>query len=160
MRHGIAEERADSGEDADRRLTDEGRRKVLEIARGLKILGVKPHAFLSSPLPRAMETPTLTASVLDKEAQVETADALATGYDAAAVVRSIERFKGAETMMLFGHQPQLGELASLLLTGAQSLVALPFKKGGVAAIEVANLPPRSAAELLWFMSPKQLRALS
>jgi len=160
MRHGIAENRADSGEDSDRRLTDGGRRKVVEIARGLKKIAVKPQVFLSSPLPRAMETATLTASVLDEDADVQTAPALGVGYDAAGVVKGIAGFRGTDSLMLVGHQPQLGELASLLLTGTQSLVPLPFKKGGVAAIEVATLPPRSPGELLWFMTPRQLRGLA
>jgi phosphohistidine phosphatase SixA len=62
--------------------------------------------------------------------------------------------------MLVGHQPGLGELASQLLTGATSVVPLPFKKGGVAAIEVAALPPRTPGTLLWFVTPKQLRAMA
>jgi phosphohistidine phosphatase SixA len=85
---------------------------------------------------------------------------LGIGFDAAAVVAGLETYAGTESLMLVGHQPQLGELASFLLTGTQTLVPLPFKKGAVAAIEVDSLPPRVAGALLWFMSPKQLRALA
>jgi phosphohistidine phosphatase len=159
MRHGIAEVDSGSGEDADRRLTPEGRRKVVEVARGLKSLAVKPAAIFSSPLPRALETATLAASVLDADLDVETMLALGPGYDAQTTINSMPAQRG-ESVMLVGHQPHLGELASCLLTGSQSLVPLPFKKGGVAAIEVAALPPRSAGVLRWFLTPKQLRALA
>jgi phosphohistidine phosphatase len=159
VRHGIAEDRAASGEDADRQLTDEGRRRVIEIAHGLKEIGVRPEVMLASPLPRAMETATLIASVLDRDIEVETAMPLSMDCDAAAVVAALEKHDGAGSVMLVGHQPQLGELASFLLTGSPSIIPLPFKKGGVAAIEVGTLPPRHAGELLWFMTPKQLRAL-
>jgi phosphohistidine phosphatase len=159
MRHGIAEENAASGDDADRRLTPEGRRKVVEVARGLKTLDVKPNAILSSPLPRALETATLAGSVLDADLDVETLLTLGPGYDALATLNSLPSGL-RESIMLVGHQPHLGELASCLLTGSQSLVPLPFKKGAVAAIQVAALPPRSAGVLQWFLSPRQLRGLA
>lgn len=160
VRHGIAEERAASGEDADRRLTDEGRRKVIEIARGLKEAGLKPDVILSSPLPRALETAKLIASGIDREKHVRTLPALSTDYDAEAVIAALEEFDGAGELMLVGHQPQLGEIASFLLTGSPSIVPLPFKKGGIAAIQVGGLPPQRSGELLWFMAPKQLRNLA
>lgn len=159
MRHGIAEDSTPSGDDADRRLTPKGRRKVVEIARGLKTLAVKPAAIFSSPLPRALETATLTASVLDADLDVETMLTLGPGYDAPATINSLPAQRG-ESIMLVGHQPHLGELASCLLTGSQSLAQLPFKKGGVAAIEIAALPPRAAGVLRWFMTPGQLRGLA
>ncbi len=160
MRHGIAEDRAAGGDDADRQLTSEGRKRVVEIAHGLKELGVKPDIVLASPLPRAMETATLTAAVLDRDLDVETEAALSTGHDAQKVVAALERCSGAAEIMVVGHQPQLGDLASILLTGSPSIVPLPFKKGGVAAIGVDDLPPRYAGSLRWFMTPKQLRAHS
>lgn len=158
MRHGIAEDSTPSGDDADRRLTPEGRRKVVEVARGLKAIEVKPTAIFSSPLPRALETATLTASVLDADLDVETLLTLGPGYEAKATMNSLPAQKG-ESVMLVGHQPHLGELASCLLTGSQSLVPLAFKKGGVAAIEVASLPPRAPGALLWYMNPKHIRSL-
>jgi phosphohistidine phosphatase len=160
MRHGIAEDRAAGGDDADRRLTSEGRKKVVEIAHGLKQLGIKPDVVLASPLPRAMETATLTASVLDRELDVEPETALSTGYDAQSAVAALARCSGVGEVMVVGHQPQLGEIASILLTGSHSIVPLPFKKGGVAAIGIDDIPPRYAGSLLWFMTPKQLRAHS
>lgn len=160
MRHGIAEDRGPSGRDADRRLTDEGRSKVLAIARGLRTLGVAPKVVLSSPLPRAMETATLAASVLQGNLDVVPCPVLGLDYDAPAVVAALEKYSGREGVLLVGHQPQLGEIASFLLTGSTALVPLAFKKGAVAAIQVEALPPRFAGSLLWFATPKQLRGLA
>jgi phosphohistidine phosphatase SixA len=66
----------------------------------------------------------------------------------------------AFSVMLVGHEPSISELASFLLTGSPDGAYLPFKKGAVAAIEVGSLPPRSPGKLLWFLAPKQLRALA
>ena len=61
--------------------------------------------------------------------------------------------------MLVGHQPDLGRLASHLLTRSSRLAPLPFKKGAVAAIHVDTIPPRVPGVLMWFMTPKQLRTV-
>jgi hypothetical protein len=46
------------------------------------------------------------------------------------------------------------------MTGSASLAPLPFKKAGVAAIELSALPPRSAGLLQWFLTPGQLRDIA
>jgi phosphohistidine phosphatase len=160
MRHGDAEETSATGADADRQLTSAGKKKVIEIARGLKRLDVRPDVVLSSSLPRAMETATLAAEVLDKALEVGSLASLGPGYDAASTLEGLESYRGVASVMLVGHQPHLGELASLLMSGSDSVSPLPFKKGGVACFEVDSLPPEGAGMLCWFMTPKQLRALS
>lgn len=155
LRHGVAEDASAAVADEQRELTDEGRRKTTEAAAGLRALGVAPEVILTSPLVRARQTAELTAQVLEVRT-VETYPPLAPAGGAEAVVRQLKGYSGAE-VMLVGHQPDLGELASYLLTGSQGLVPLPFKKGAVAAIEVGSIPPRVEGELLWFISNKQLR---
>jgi len=146
--------------DADRALTAEGKRKMLRIAAGLKRLGVVPDVVLSSPLRRAEETAAVVAGVLAPELPVEPYPLLAPGHAAVEVLKGLRSYRTARALVLVGHQPDLGLLASQLLTGSGRLAPLPFKKGAVAAVRVEALPPRAAAELLWFMTPKQLRAVA
>ena len=63
------------------------------------------------------------------------------------------------SLTLVGHQPELAELASLLLTGAERAVAIELKKGSVTCIRFAGRPARDAGVLLWSLSPKILRRL-
>jgi phosphohistidine phosphatase SixA len=56
-------------------------------------------------------------------------------------------------MALVGHEPDLGLLAAWLLGARQPL---PFKKGGVARIDVASWPPQRNGQLRWLASPKIL----
>jgi phosphohistidine phosphatase SixA len=49
--------------------------------------------------------------------------------------------------MLVGHEPDLSELASLLLTGSLGL-NLEFKKGALCAIEVGSLTTHASNELI------------
>jgi phosphohistidine phosphatase len=159
VRHGIAEADAATGSDADRCLTAVGARKMRRAALGLQRLGVVPDAVLASPLRRAEQTAAILVEVLAPSLAVEIYPPLAPGQTAEDVLRGLGAHRGAHHVMLVGHQPDLGRLASHLLTGSATITALPFKKGGVAAIHVASLPPRAAGFLAWFMTPKQLRAV-
>src|SRR4029077_5174065 len=64
VRHAIAEDTAPSGGDAARRLTSEGRRKMEQVARGLRALGIEPDVILTSPLVRAVETTRIVVAAL------------------------------------------------------------------------------------------------
>jgi phosphohistidine phosphatase len=159
MRHGIAAEASPNANDAERALTEEGTRKTKAAALGLKRLGVTPQAFLTSPLRRAEETAQLVAAVLAPEASVQIYPPLAPGYDPRETLRGLRDYRQAQEILLVGHQPDLGELASFLLTGSAGLAPLPFRKTATAAIAVGSLPPRGSGSLTWFVTPLQLRAI-
>lgn len=152
MRHGIAEDGYDI-RDAERRLTDEGRRKVGVVAHSLAAIDVVPDVILASPLVRAQETAAIVASILAPELAVETLTSLSNGHDPETLLAELAAYRGHSQVVLIGHQPSLGELASHLLTGAPHRAALGFKKAAVAAIRVGALPPRGPGELLWFAPP-------
>jgi phosphohistidine phosphatase len=160
MRHGIAADPAPGTSDAGRALTPEGVRKTERVGAGLQALGVAPDLILSSPLRRAEETARLVADVLAPDHAVELYPALAGGFRPEDIVKGLRPHREARELLLVGHQPDLGELASYLLTGSPTLVPLPFKKAGVAAITVGAMPPRSPGTLEWFLTPAQLRAIA
>jgi len=153
VRHAIAEERRPGLRDAARRLTPEGREKLEQAAKGLKRLGLTPDRILTSPLVRAAETAAVLAEVLETKARPETCGALAPGHDPREVREALPA--DARTVVLVGHEPDLGELASWLLTGSARGAQLPFRKAGAAAIEVEE----GSAALRWMLAPRQLRAL-
>jgi phosphohistidine phosphatase SixA len=83
--------------------------------------------------------------------------ALQPGAKARDVLRALEPVGRHESLALVGHEPGLGELAALLV-GFKT--PPEFKKGGVARIDVAILPPPAGSGLLqWWLTPKVLRAL-
>lgn len=160
MRHGIAADPAPGTSDADRALTAEGVRKTSRVALGLQKLGVVPDLILSSPLRRAEETARLVADVVAPSAGVELFPPLAGGTAVEDLLRSLRPPRRARAIVLVGHQPDLGHLASYLLTGSANLMPLPFRKAAVAAIDVGEVPPRNPGALMWFLTPGQLRAIA
>ena len=73
------------------------------------------------------------------------------------VIRELRETSRESMIALVGHEPDMGELTSLLLTGRPG-GQFPFKKGGVACVEIDE-PSPGAGELIWFLTPKQLRKL-
>ncbi len=158
MRHGMAEEAAPSGRDADRRLTDRGRRRTAQVARGLSRLGVAPGVIFTSPLVRSVETASIVAHAFP-ECTLEELPELAAGGAAPATVRALHCAASASRVLLVGHEPDLSELISYLLTSSPGLAPVEFKKASVAALRVSGFPPRSGAILRWLMTAKQLARL-
>jgi phosphohistidine phosphatase len=158
MRHGVAEDAGPGKSDADRALTADGIHKTKRVALGLKKLDIKPDLIASSPLRRAEETARLVAEIAAPAVPLELHAFLAGGTPE-EVVKGLRLHRDCSQILLVGHQPDLGELASHLLTGSANLAPLPFKKAGVAAITVGALPPRSAGVLEWFLTPAQLRSI-
>jgi phosphohistidine phosphatase len=159
FRHGIAEDPSPAVLDADRALTPEGIDKTRLAAAGLRRLGFVPDVILSSPLRRAVETARILAREFEMEDAVELEPRLAGGDPPEEIVRGLRDHRGAGCLLLVGHEPGLGMTASTLLSGSPGLVRLRFKKAGAAGIAVGSLPPRSTGELLWFLTPRQLRDL-
>ncbi len=68
VRHAIAvDEGTADFEDSQRPLTDKGRRKMRQIAKGLRALGVEFDLILSSPYLRAQETAEILAECVQDE---------------------------------------------------------------------------------------------
>lgn len=164
MRHGIAADLGVGGviRDADRPLTPEGRAKLQVLAEGMRRLDLKFNIIFTSPLLRARQTAEVVADVLELQHKVKVLESLAPGKSLiGAESGKAELFieMGAHSFaraLLVGHQPDLSELTSFMLTGNRNL-NVEFKKGGLCAIEMTSIPPRGPGLLRWLLQPRQLR---
>jgi phosphohistidine phosphatase len=159
VRHAIAADRSDKWpDDSKRPLTHEGAARMRKAADGLAALGVTPDAVITSPLVRAEQTADILLKSLGGDARLLTTPALAPGGSPAAVAEAIAALSKGRNIVLVGHEPGLGELAAWLVGARQPL---PFKKGGACQIDVADWPAApKAGTLMWFATPKMLRALA
>src|SRR4051794_33079654 len=77
LRHGIAVPRGSAEvSDEDRPLTPKGPRRMRQIGRGLRRLGIELDAIVASPLPRAWETAEIIAHALAMPDRLEASEML------------------------------------------------------------------------------------
>jgi len=89
----------------------------------------------------------------------ETAN-LAPGGSAHELFAEIKSHAGTESVALIGHQPDLGELISRITASNCAAASIQLKKGGVCCIKVSETVPTFRGELVWLLTPKQLRLLA
>ena len=159
LRHAEAEPGAGGTSDEARQLTERGRERMAEAARGMHRLGLEFDAILTSPLARALQTAAIVAAEYANQPPPQTLLELATGVAPARVVAALAPLARHEAIMIVGHEPQLSALVSLLLAGSPEQVNLQFTKGGCVALELSERPERGGSELLWMMTMGQLRKL-
>ena len=101
--------------DKDRPLNERGMRDASRVGEQLAKGGAKPDLILSSPARRALTTAEIVARKLDyrgKDIVVDDRLYAATPDDLLAVVHEID--DRTKRVMLFGHNPELTELAHRL----------------------------------------------
>lgn len=158
IRHGLAGDRRTwSGPDDLRPLTPDGVTKMERVARGLKALDVKLDALWSSPLVRARETAEIVQAALGLE-RLEFTDLLHHSSRPEDMLPFLARLPKGSAVGLTGHEPHLSLLLAFLLT-AELRPFAPFKKGGVACVEVDHPIRAGRCALRWLMTPKQLALL-
>jgi phosphohistidine phosphatase len=107
--------------DSKRELTDKGRRQAARVAKWIKRRIDKDWLVLASPAARAQQT----AEALG--VKFETRIPLGTGTNPTAVLREAHWPDGRKNVVIVGHQPTLGQVASQLLTDTKGDMAI--KKG-------------------------------
>ena len=159
IRHAIATAREGKKyRNDDRPLTKEGIGKMKQAAQGIRRIVREVDVIISSPLIRASDTARIVAKALKHKHKIVVCRELLPDASTDAVLQYLTKFKETARVMIVGHEPLLGSIASALLGSTTSIVEL--KKGAFCGISIAKLPASTAGTLLWHLSPKQLRMLA
>jgi phosphohistidine phosphatase len=161
LRHAIAEERSSqSGDHSQRRLTRQGAHKLHGIAKGMKSLDLKFDLILSSPYLRAKETAEIVADVFHKPKILKLTRTLTPEGNPRELLDELKHdHSKCQRVLLIGHEPYLGSLISLLLSGHTD-ISVNMKKGGLCALTIGKLHYGRCATLEWLLTPRQLRCLT
>ncbi len=161
VRHAVAEERetfaATERDDAERPLTEQGRRKFRKSALGLRGLVPALDVLATSALLRAVQTADILAKVYGVGDVVRLRE-LEPEAHAAALLPWLHAQRHRAVVAVVGHEPHLSSLAERLLTGGDREF-VELKKGGACLIDLGEGPRSSRAALLWLLTPGQLRKL-
>jgi phosphohistidine phosphatase len=161
VRHAIAAEPDAKRwpDDRQRPLTAAGARRFKRMAGPLVDLiksGGTVDRLLTSPLVRARATATLLQKAGLPDAIEESV--LAPGRTAARVL-AVLRAHDAQSIVVVGHEPDLGRLLAVCIAGPAVKLSLRFRKGGAACLCFAGAPRVGEATLEWLLPPKALRTL-
>ena len=119
-RHADAE---DGTADAERELTAKGEKQAARMAKWLKKRLPADTVILASPARRAQQT----ARALTRDFRIVTE--IGTSATPEKVLAAADWPAAAGTVVVVGHQPTLGEVAALLLTGSGA--GWNIKKGAI-----------------------------
>lgn len=144
VRHGEA--KAES-EDPARPLSDRGRDEVTRVARHLGATGLRIAAIHHSNKLRARQTAEIFAEHLLPSEGIHEMEGLAPMDDPDKARAVIEAAR--EPLMLVGHLPHLGRLASALLVDDSDRELLQFKAGAIACLDRID----GGFRLQWLLTP-------
>ncbi len=136
--------------DAERPLTDEGRREFEAVARSIVLRGGTPSAIFHSPARRTTETAEIlaTAAALPAHAR-DVAMWLALGVGCQEILPRLTDLS-TEVTALVGHEPIMSSLTSLLLDGGRS----NFSPGTSACLDFSSIIAPGQGRLLWVLEPR------
>jgi phosphohistidine phosphatase len=155
IRHAIAvaEGTPDYESDSERPLTDKGRKKMRQIAKGLRNLGVEFDLILSSPYVRARETAEILADVFKAKKKMVFSDNLIPLGNPELLIGELNEKYSVDSMAIVGHEPHLSTLVGLL-AAENNKIDITLKKGGVCYLTADDLHhPEHRATLEWLLTP-------
>jgi phosphohistidine phosphatase len=148
-RHAEAEDGGPGLPDAKRRLTARGEKQAHDIAKWLRPRLPKKTRILVSPATRTQQTAHALALPFEVEPKI------APGADAADLIAAADWPTHAGAVLLVGHQPTLGRVAALLLSGAEADWSV--KKGSVWWFSKRSREGRDQTVLRAVMNPEMLK---
>ncbi len=152
LRHAEAEVLAAS--DRARRLTPKGDEQAQRVGKFCRKQGLEPGVILSSPVSRALQTAKLVLKNLPGQELIEVPWA-ACGMDPQTAMRELNAFNRFPSVMLVGHQPDLGALAATLL-GLPHVQSLRVRKALLLGIDVSRGLDRGRGVLQFFLPVKMM----
>ena len=137
--------------DAERPLSDKGRKQAKRLGDHLASIGFRAEAIITSPKVRATETAELVADRI--EGKVATDDRLAGSFDLDVVEAILDGAGDPDEAMLVGHDPDFSELLSVLCAAA----GVTMRKGALARIEIDRPLRPGGGTLRWLLAPDALK---
>ncbi len=156
VRHGAAYEKE---EDPERHLNNNGVNQCHLTGKALKKLDIQFDLIVSSPKARARQTAEIIAEEVGYlKDEIKITEALVPTAFPKDTIKYLNNFDDAKRIMLAGHLPLLGHLASELMINT-SQISFHFEPGAVCHIYTEH-PHTFAGYFRWFLAPQHLRIIA
>jgi phosphohistidine phosphatase len=159
IRHGIAEERGNYEDDAQRPLTDEGHKKTKQVAKRLYELGLRFDLLQTSPLVRAQQTADifmdLFATPVERSTELAPEGDFETWLSWVSEWLSEHPQPAKASLGIIGHEPDLTSWAEMLIWG-EIRSGLVLKKAGLIGLSLPETQPWINNGVLFLLIPPKL----
>lgn len=158
LRHAIALPRGTRGiRDEERPLTEEGEKRMIKAAKGMRQLGLSIEVLLSSPLVRAIQTAEIVKEHLGISAAIEIDPELKPGGNLKTFLEKIRK-RNRANFLLTGHEPAMSYWIEDLL-GCGRTGSILLKKGALCHLQLDFSENPPDVEMRFLLQPKILRNL-
>ncbi len=156
VRHGAAYTKE---EDPERHLNSDGVNQCHLTGRALKKLDITLDLIVTSPKVRARQTAEIIAEEIGySNAEIKVTEKLEPTAAPKATISYLKDLTDTKRVMLAGHLPLLGHLASELLSNT-SQISLYFEPSSVCQINIEQ-PHSHTGDFRWFLAPEHLRIMA
>jgi phosphohistidine phosphatase len=159
LRHGETGQRSSIASDSIRPLTSSGEAEIHEIAKALKIIGLKFDIVVTSPLKRAYDTAMIVSDVFNIGKKVQVWNELAPEGKKIEVYRKISHIREEYTVLIVGHQPLLGQIVNDIIHNEKLSSSNLLLKKGVIRIRLLRKSNIPKGELRWLLTPRVLKKI-
>ncbi len=156
MQHGAA---LSEDEDPLRPLSAEGIVQIKASAAAMKKMGIAPELIVCSPKKRSKQTAALLSEILNYPySDIVESEVLLPKSEPQQVLELLEGYLARRSVLLVGHLPSLGRIASALL-GDGSMIPVRFENGGICRLDLATVAP-GKGELHCCITAGQMRLIA
>ena len=138
-------------EDPERPLSDKGLADLARIADFIKPLKIEVKYLWHSSKARALQTAEILTNVVKIKKACSERDGLNPNDEIIAIEKDI--IKAGDNVMVVGHMPSLGKLASELLSGSVAANTVQFRQGGILCM---NYDKDTGWQIEWMITPDLL----
>ncbi len=144
--------------DPNQPLSPIGREQVEKSAMAARILGLRFELVVASPKLRSLQTAKImsehTGYPTSRIVETEAVKAMA---PASVTLDFIQEYQGLDSILIAGHLPSLGALASQILIQDPDL-EINIENSGLMQLDV--LSPKTKGKLNWYLTPTQLSEIA
>lgn len=151
LRHAEAEPKR--GNDYQRKLTSYGHKQAIAVGKFCSDQKLFPDLILTSPVVRARETAELFVAQFKKPITLMEQLWIACGMAPAVALKELTAYAKWNSVMLVGHEPDLGQLITTLL-GMSHVEGVNVKKASLTCIDLKKIA--AGAGTLEFLIPSEL----
>lgn len=148
VQHGNA---VSKDENPDRPLSDKGRADVARIADFASPLKITVDRLWHSKKGRAAQTAQIIAEVVKVKQNLSERDDINPNDDITSLLNDLSKLDG--NVMVVGHMPFLGRLASELLSGSEAANTVHFRQGGILCLDYNK---DTGWQIEWMITPEIL----